>query len=151
MSQQEEVQLFWSRTVGSIDMVLTCLEKAPVDKWNWKPVESANSLFALANHVVGSTEEHIVEGIFSEPVGRDRPGEFASQGTDASSVRAKWIKVQTRIDDLLPTLQEGALEEMCVDPRLGERSVREILLIVAQHVAEHVGHCELTLDILLDE
>ena len=48
MSQQDEINLFWKRTVRAIDDVIACLDEAPAEAWNWKPVESGNSLYALA-------------------------------------------------------------------------------------------------------
>lgn len=148
MSQQQEIDLFWKRTVRAIDDIIACLDEAPAEEWNWKPVETANSLYALATHVIGSTEEHILEGICNEPVGRDRDAEFASAGTDAEPIRARWREVQARIVSGLAALPDGALDAECTDPRLGRRTGRDILLVVAQHCAEHRGHAQLTLDLL---
>ena len=148
MSQQQEIDLFWRRTVRAIDDIIACLDEAPVEEWNWKPVETANSLFVLATHVLGSTAEHILEGMCGEPVGRRRDAEFASAGTDATPIRAEWQTLQARIKQGLDNLPPGALDADCMDPRLGKKSGRDILLIVAQHVAEHRGHAQLTLDLL---
>jgi uncharacterized damage-inducible protein DinB len=150
MSQQTEINLFWARTVRAIDDILACLDETPSEQWNWKPAESANSLFALAIHVIGSTEEHILEGVCGEPVGRDRDAEFASAGSDAAPIRARWQDVQTRIVAGLAALPDGALDATCTDPRLGEIPCREIMLIVAQHCAEHRGHAQLTRDLLAE-
>ncbi len=151
MSQQEEIQLFWDKITESIDRVLACLDEAPAERWNWKPAESANSLYVLAAHVVGSTEEHFIEYVFEEPVNRDRPGEFASQEADASPLYARWVKVRAAIEDKLAALPDGALDHYHDNQRLGRITLRELFITVAQHVAEHKGHAELTLQILLDE
>jgi uncharacterized damage-inducible protein DinB len=148
MSQQQEIDLFWQYTVRAIDDVIACLDEAPVEEWNWKPVETANSLFVLAIHVMGSTAEHLLEGICGEPVGRQRDTEFVSAGTDAAPIRAEWESLQARISEGLDALPAGALDAECNDPRLGTMPARKILLIVAQHVAEHRGHAQLTLDLL---
>jgi len=147
MSQQEELNLFWGRTVHAIDAVIACLDDTAPDRWNWKPVESATSLYALAMHVIGSTEEHIIEGVCGQPVGRDRAAEFASAGADSAPIRAHWQDVQTRVAAALAALPDGALDELCTDPRLGEMPVREVLLITAQHCGEHRGQAELTRDL----
>jgi uncharacterized damage-inducible protein DinB len=149
MSQHDEIVLFWKRTVHAIDAVLACLDEAPATKWNWRPVEPSTSLYALAAHVIGSTEEHILEGICDEPVGRDRDAEFASAGVDVIPIRASWQDVQTRIKAALDALPEGALDMEYDDPRLGRMTAREILLITAQHCAEHRGQAELTLQLLM--
>lgn len=147
MPQQEELNLFWKRTVRAIDAVLACLEETPAEAWNWKPAEGATGLYALAAHVIGSTEEHIIEGVCGQPVGRDRDAEFASTGADASPIHARWRDVQTRIVAGLAALPDGALDALCTDPRLGEMPAREVLLITAQHCAEHRGQAELTRDL----
>ena len=83
-----------------------------------------------------------------EPVGRDRDSEFASIGGDVAPIRARWQDVQTRIVAGLAALPDGALDAECTDPRMGKMSGRDILLIVAQHCAEHRGHAQLTRDLL---
>jgi uncharacterized damage-inducible protein DinB len=148
MSQQEEIDLFWKRTAQAIDDIIACLDETPPEEWNWKPVETANSLYVLATHVLGSTAEHILEGMCGEPVGRDRDAEFVSAGMDATPIRAQWQTLHARIKEGLDGLPPGALDAECVDPRLGKRSGRDILLIVAQHCAEHRGHAQLTRDLL---
>ena len=149
MSQQAEIDLFWRRIVRGIEAIIACLNEAPAEDWNWKPVENASSLYALAVHTIGATEEHIVEGICGHRVGRDREAEFASVGASAPPIHALWKESQKRIVAALAELADGALDMECNDPRLGKLSAREILLITAQHCGEHRGHAELTLQLLM--
>ena len=148
MSQREEIDLFWQYTVRAIDGIIACLDQAPAEEWNWKPVETANSLFVLATHVLGSTEWLVQEVLYGEPVGRDRDAEFAAAGMDAAPIRAKWQSLQARLQQKLDQLPAGALDAECIHPRQGTMTGRDILLIMVQHAAEHRGHAQLTLDLL---
>jgi uncharacterized damage-inducible protein DinB len=149
VSQQEEIDLFWKRIVRGIEAIIACLDEAPAEDWNWKPVENASSLYALAAHTIGSTEEHIIEGICGQAVGRDREAEFSFVSASAPPIHAAWNESQQRIVAALAALPDGALDTEYNDPSLGKMTAREILLITAQHCGEHRGHAELTLQLLM--
>ncbi len=147
MSQQQEIQSFMSYIVRSVDAILACAEQAPAEWRNWQPGDTANSLYILATHVMGSTEFLTLQALCGEDVGRNRPAEFAAQGAAVEPLREHWRALQTRIQQSLDGLPDGALDaERPFGP--GTSSGREILLRAACHAAEHKGHAELTLDLI---
>ena len=147
MSQEQELRSFWRYIAKSVDEVLDCLEQSPQEWRNWRPGETANSLYVLATHVLGSTEFLVLERLCGENVNRQRAAEFAAEGTEVEPIREAWGDLQARVLEGFSRLPEGALDQE--RPFRQEMMTgREILLFAARHAAEHKGHAELTLDLI---
>jgi hypothetical protein len=118
---------------------------------NWKPpAPGTNSLLVLVTHALGSAEEHVVGVAAGMTVVRSRPAEFAAKG-GAAHLAARAEEVRRRIHDALATL-EGRLDEER-DPPMREwprprGTVRDRLVHSIAHTAEHVGHAQLTRDLM---
>jgi hypothetical protein len=149
MSQKQEIDVAWQSIVRGIDGIIDALAAVPEAQRNEKPVEAANSLYVLAVHVLGSTEKNLLDVLGGEPFDRDRPAEFVATGTDVEPLRRQWADLRARIEASLERLPDGALDQMCEHFNYGSISGREILIIVVRHVSEHLGHAELTRDLLL--
>jgi uncharacterized damage-inducible protein DinB len=145
----EQADTFWGYIARSIDRIIACLDGLSEDELNWRPIETANSLYVLATHILGSTEENIVGLLCGQQVQRQREAEFAASGASVEPIRSRWSELRGRIEQCLEHLPPGELDRKRPHPRRGQLTGREVLIVVARHAAEHMGHAELTRDLLL--
>lgn len=148
MSQEQELASFWGFISRSIERIIACMDGHLAEELNWRPVENANSLYVLATHILGTTEENLLGVLCGQPVQRKREAEFAAQGSSVEPVRQAWLELRTRIEQGLAGLPPGELERERQHPRRGRLLGREVLIVVARHAAEHMGQAELTRDLL---
>jgi hypothetical protein len=148
MSHEQELDSYWGFISRSIERILACLDGLSADELNWRPLDSANSLYVLATHILGTTEENILGVLCGQSTSRKREAEFAAQGTSVEPVRHTWLELRERIEQGLAGLPPGALEREHKHPRRGLLLGREVLIVVARHAAEHMGQAELTRDLL---
>ena len=151
MSQKQEIETFWGFISRSIDRILACLDGLPEDDLNWRPLDNANSLYVLATHILGTTEENLLGVLCGQPTHRQREAEFAAQGPSVEPINARWLALQKVIRQSLEQLPPGELEREREHPRRGQLTGLEVLIVVARHAAEHMGHAELTRDLLFAE
>ena len=57
-------------------------------------------------------------------------------------------QLQHSVSSHLARLPSGALDQEYEHPRRGRITGRDLLITIARHMAEHVGHAELTRDLL---
>jgi uncharacterized damage-inducible protein DinB len=138
----------WKYISGSIEQLLKCLDGLSSSDLNWCPIESANSLYVLATHVLGNVEENIIETLYGQKVKRNREGEFRASGDSIDPILSKWSDLQGRVNDCIKNLSSENLTRIRKHPRRGEIAGWEILIIVARHAAEHMGQAKLTRDLL---
>lgn len=144
-----EALLFWRFIASSLDRLVACLDGLDADDLNWRPpAPGANSLYALATHTLGNSEENILETLGGRAVGRDREAEFAAIGASAGAIAARWRELRAELARTLAALPAGALDTEYAHPRRGTLTGRAILIVVARHAAEHLGQAELTRDLL---
>ena len=148
MSSDEQIQSLWTHISHSIDRIVSCLDGLPEEDLNWKPLESANSLYALAIHMMANAADNILGLVGGQAIRRDREAEFRTQGTSAEAASTQWKDLKARISSTLGNLSDEALAEKYEHRRRGRLTGFEIMVTVARHAAEHVGHAELTLDLL---
>jgi len=146
-----EIESFRLRFAYELDRLLETIADLDDKAINWKPpAPGANSLLVLVTHAIGSAEEHVVGKAAGKTVVRNRDAEFASQG-GSGHLSARAAEVRRRIDDALAGL-EGRLDEEREPPFRtwpGSRTtLRDRLINSIAHTAEHVGHAQLTRDLL---
>jgi hypothetical protein len=144
----EEIKSLWRYIGRSVDRVLVCLDGLSEDDLNWRPLDSANSLYVLATHVMGNIEENILVVLCHEKMDRRREDEFKARGSGAGPIQQKWRQLQHSVSSHLARLPSGALDQEYEHPRRGRITGRDLLITIARHMAEHVGHAELTRDLL---
>ena len=116
-----------------------------------------NTLFALATHIAGSTEFWVLEMAGGRRVDRIRQAEFRSAGRREDLIvrYERWLGA---IHGVLRDLPRSAMDRATESPAeyrstggLGERqlSVRECLLHAVEHAALHLGHIQITRQIIL--
>ena len=146
--QSQEIEVLWQFITGSVDRLVECLDGLQADELNWSPLKNANSLYVLATHMMGNIEQNVQGGICDEPIQRDRDAEFRAKGSSADAIKRRWRELRDRISDCLEDAPDTRLDRKKEHPGRGLITGRERLIIVARHAAEHLGHAELTRDLL---
>ena len=147
MDKNQAIKL-WKYISGSIEQLLKCLDGLSSSDLNWCPIESANSLYVLATHVLGNVEENIIETLYGQKVNRNREDEFKARGDSIEPILSKWSDLQIRVKECIENLSSENLTNIRKHPRRGELAGWEILIIVARHATEHMGQAKLTRDLL---
>lgn len=114
----------------------------------------SNTLYALATHLVGAGEFWTLVMAGGKEIPRDRPSEFQASGTTAELVTRyqRWLADLHAVIDPLPDEHM----EQPVEPPASYRyvsniepiTVREALLHALEHSALHLGHIQLTRQVL---
>jgi uncharacterized damage-inducible protein DinB len=120
------------------------------------PLPEANTLYALATHLAGAGEFWTLVLAGGRTIPRDRPAEFHASGTLADLV-ARYERWIANLHAVLDTLPDAALERHA-DPTpyrawQGDEplTVRACLLHAVEHSALHLGHLQLTRQLLAGE
>ena len=148
MPSHKEIESYWRYIESSVDRILSCLEGLDEADLNWRPLDNANSLYVLAIHVIANVEANILGVLCSQNIVRHRDEEFKARGSSVEPVLQRWRNVQERVSLCLTKLSSVDLDREYEQPRRGKMTGRELLFVVARHAAEHVGHAELTRDLL---
>jgi hypothetical protein len=143
-----EVESLWRYIRRSVDRILLCLDGLDEEDLNWRPLNNANSLYVLAVHMMGNIEANVVGVLCHEQVNRQREDEFKARGSATGPILQKWNELQETVSAHLAQLPPGALDLGYEHPRRGKVTGRDLLIVIARHAAEHVGHAELTRDLL---
>ena len=135
--------------IGAIDRIIACMDGLDAEGINWKPpAPETNSLYVLAVHMTGTTEQSIIGVLGGEEVHRDRDAEFAAVGESTEWIHQRWADLKPKIRQTLETLTEEDLARVYEHPRRGPRTGLGLLIFITNHANEHVGHAELTRDML---
>jgi uncharacterized damage-inducible protein DinB len=135
--------------------VLLQLHAVPESQLN-QPVglEDANTLFALATHLVGAGEDWVLHYAGGRTINRDRPSEFRAAGTlaDLQTRYDRWIADVHKVLDHMPDAELDRVVEahptFLVWTSDVPTTVRDCLLHAVAHSALHQGHIQLTCQIL---
>ena len=150
MISADDFVLFCERTIDSMTSVVGRLDDEQV---NSRPeLPGANTPFQVVTHALAACEwwtSHIVCG---HPSDRRRDGEFTASGTVADLVGATAI-AKDRLRALLPELSTAT--ELHIDPQtrvpLGAPwTVGAALINAHKELAQHLGHLEITVDLLVE-
>ena len=145
-----EVELHWHHIELAMDRIIAANEGRSTAERNWRPpAPDTNSLHVLAFHSIGNIRQNVLEAILGQPTGRDRDAEFLAIASDDNNQAAVWPVVKSELREALASVSDSDLTAMRQHPRRGERTVRDILLMISTHAAEHAGHAELTRDMAL--
>lgn len=146
--KSQEIGVYWRFIVDSVENMMECLSGLREDELNWRPLDTANSLYVLSTHTMGNIEQNVYGGICDQPFHRDRQAEFEAKWESTRDIKNHWEKLRDQISTCLEEAPATRLDRKKNYPGLGLMTGRETLIIVARHAAEHLGHAELTLDIL---
>jgi hypothetical protein len=142
--------MFVDVIVRRVERLLDGLDGLIADELNWRPpAKEANSLYALAAHTIANAEENLLGTLCGRAIGRDHAAEFGATGEDAALLRSRWSAIRAACEQALAAVGPAELDRSYGHPRRGTLTGREILLLVARHVAEHEGQAQLTRDLVL--
>jgi hypothetical protein len=97
---------------------------------------------------MGNIEANILGVLCHQNITRHREDEFKAWGSSIEPIQERWRNVQERISSNLARLSSTDLSREYEHNRRGKITGRDLLIVVARHAAEHVGHAELTRDLL---
>jgi len=119
------------------------------EQLDWRPFEGENSIAALAVHIAGAEKYWVGDCIMEEPSNRDRPAEFATRGVPQESLSRILDDSLNYVHTALGQLSDDLLSESRAHPRTGEQiTVAWALAHVIQHTALHLGHMQVTKELL---
>jgi hypothetical protein len=118
-------------------------------------IEGTNSPYVLGAHTLGNARAWILGIALEQDITRDRPAEFASTGPDAAQLQALLMEIESGMKAGFSGKTSAGLDRR-LSPRqdlwgpnpVREISVRQALLQVLHHASLHLGHLELTRDIV---
>ena len=149
----KEIQGYLTTLNELQDQIKILLEGLPQEALDWRPIQAegelaTNSLAAMVTHVAGSGTYLIKEVIGRQPIRRDREAEFLTRGMNASTLKARLDAAAKVIEEVLSPLTVSQMEE---DRKYRDRTatVRWVILHVIEHTAQHVGHMQLTRQLLM--
>lgn len=168
-----EAELYNRYICDAVDNILATHEGLNVEELNWRPIEGeTSSLYILGVHIIGNVRQGVVTVLGeSEADARVRDLEFSAvagslepdhagwihhhgqppAGWMNESVIEYWTRLRGEVNDVFATLTEEQLERVYAHPRRGNVSGRELCLIMAVHANEHVGHAELTRQLIIEQ
>ena len=138
---------------GLMSRLLAAVDGLSVEHLDARPLDDASSLFILATHAISATEWNFVEVLTGRNVDRTRQVEFDAKAADfddpVALLQERRAGAQAAIHDALASLDDGEWDR----ERLHIFQQRDITgwTVVASalaHTAEHVGHAELTRQLL---
>jgi len=149
-----EIEAVWTQIEGALDQLVALTRGLDAERLNWRPAagpgasEATNSLYVVAWHALGSTEQSLLHLLCGQEGSRDREAEFRVGEQTSAAIEERWAALREGLAAALAALDAGAVEAIYEHPRRGQESGRQLLLASAHHVAVHVGHAELTRDLL---
>jgi hypothetical protein len=164
-----ESELYYNYICTAVDRIFATLEGLDAEQLNWRPIEGeTSSLYVLGVHIIGNLRQGVVSVLGGARDVRDRNAEFnavAGSTEEAhltwvvhhgllveqwtiASVGELWSPLKEEMQGVFARLTREQLEREYAHPRRGVVSGHELCLIMATHANEHVGHAELTRQLL---
>jgi len=145
---RKEIQAYLTKLGDLRNQAKTLLEGLPQEALDWRPIQgegelATNSLAVMSVHLAGSQTYWMKEIICRTPIQRDREAEFATKGASVADLKAGLDAAGKIAEEVLSPLTENQMEE---ERKFREKqiTVRAGILQVIDHVAQHIGHMQLT-------
>jgi len=125
------------------------LEALPPEVLDWKPGPEMNSICVLITHLTGAERFLIGDVIMGEPSNRNRETEFQVAGLAKQDLLDRLTTVDSYIKGAFEKMFLADLEKSRTHPRNGKQvSVSWAILHALEHSATHLGHIQLTVQLL---
>lgn len=130
--------------------LLQAVAGLPVEALDWTPLpRDTSSIAVLAHHCAGVVRLWCVEGLAGRDTHRDRAAEFAAGGKNAAVladlINAAYDESEAAVRDVDPAVLDRAQPLTLNHDRRGETHTGRFCITTAVgHVAEHIGHMQLT-------
>ena len=119
--------------------VQRCVEELPEEFVWWRAHETNNSVGNLLLHLTGNVRQFVIAALGGSPDTRDKVREFATrEHTPKAVLLAQLQEALLETDRILSTLEPRRLLTV-ITVQNRERSVLEVLSVVVEHFALHVG------------
>ena len=150
-----EVAAYEESISERIELIRGCVAAMTPAESNRQPFDGANSAWALAEHALGNARAWIIGIAAGRAIGRDRAGEFSSSGTEIATLLATIDSIADEALSALRGINPARLDLRLVPsqelwgegpPR--EISVRDAIVQVIEHLSLHLGHLQLTRDLM---
>ncbi len=147
----EDFEVFVRRSLTGVVGVIDRLDDIQI---NTPPASTGGSSpFGLVTHMLGACSWWVNHIVLGDAVDRDRDAEFTASGTTVE-LREAVVSWMAQLHEQLPRLasvtEVAGLPSTQV-PLIGDWTVGACLLHVYEEVAQHLGHLEVTADLLLAE
>lgn len=119
---------------------VTGLSTAALD---WAPTTGANSLAVLVSHAMGSERFLVAHLAGGRPSSRNRDAEFHASGLAAVELAGLVRAAGAETEEILSSLTAADMGTFR-QHRDGPKTVRWCVVHALEHLAEHLGHAELT-------
>ncbi|HEV7129152.1 MAG TPA: DinB family protein [Ktedonobacterales bacterium] len=135
------------QTLAELEGMPEALLNQPLD------LPETNTLYALATHLVGAGEYWALVLVGKRDIARDRPAEFRASGT-LSDLVARYERWIAELHPALDPVPDVALDEIAAVPAAYQwqgdvaLTLRDCLLHAVEHSALHLGHIQLTAQLL---
>jgi hypothetical protein len=141
--------VFSDRTIDGFEQAIARLDDSTISA---RPPQlpQANTPFALVTHSFGAMDWWAGHIILGEPSARDRDSEFTATGTCADAMAA-CAAARRRLHEWAPRMDaapELAVMPQTQTPLAGEWTVGAALIHIYEELAQHLGHLEMTVDLL---
>jgi hypothetical protein len=151
----DEIAAYEASINSRLSQICACLDGMTPEQLNARPpLSGANSAWVLATHTLGNARAWVLGIACGQPIGRDRPAEFASAGDDAAQFGADAEQFSREMAQALAQLDPARLDyrlvpakELWGENEPHEISVRDALLQVIEHASLHLGHLQVTRDL----
>lgn len=136
-------------TLGKLDAIIAIVATMDNATANARPdVPGANSPYAILEHCLGMTRHWSGAVNRGLDLPRDREAEFTAAGTVEDLVARAVAVRQEFIADLRAVELDAAPAAPVTDARFWLGTCGGVLLHVLEELAQHLGHLELTRDLL---
>ena len=145
----DDFEVFCRRSFAG---VLSVVDRLGDDLINERPrVTAGSSPYALVTHILGAVEFWVGHMVLGEDSTRARDDEFIASGTTADLHRAvaDWLDRLTERKPHIADATELFAVPQTQTPLKGEWTVGAGLIHAYEELAQHLGHLEVTADILL--
>jgi uncharacterized damage-inducible protein DinB len=121
------------------------LEALPLEALDWKHGAEMNSVSVMIVHLTGAERFWVGDVVMRDPSNRDREAEFKVSGMSKADLIQRLNSTEAYLTSALEKLSLSDLESERTHPRHdGQVSVAYALLHALDHVATHVGHIQLS-------
>jgi uncharacterized damage-inducible protein DinB len=128
--------------------IIAAVQDMGQEELSWtSPAADSNSPYVLATHIIGTEREWIHHMVGGYEVFRDRDAEFLATGDDPAALVKMLEQNAATSREVISKLTIADMDQPRARPaRLGGTliTLHYCLMHMVEHLAEHVGHIELT-------
>jgi hypothetical protein len=143
-----ELAALWPYVERTLERMMAVVHGCSVAQLNWRPpAPETNSVYVLGVHTLANARMNVLQVLCGQAIERDREAEFRAVANEDNATIPQWPGIRDELRTAVMALPEDAMDRTCIHWDRGEVTGREVVMLLARHAAEHVGHAELTRDL----